>query len=166
MKRPVKGLSIALLALIAVVDPALAASDPMATPNHFGLYAGFTSGGKQSGDGRESAAFTIGFDYERRLSPRWGIGVMGDWAFGDRREYILAIPVFLHAGPSLRFYVAPGTERFREGAPKDAKSEFLLRTGLAYDFHFGAVSLSPSLSVDFVHGEQLYILGAAIGWSY
>ena len=145
---------------------ATAADDPMARPNHFALFGGFTIGGQNSGDGREKAAFTVGVDYERRLSPRWGLGVMGDWAFGDRREFIVAAPVFLHTRSGLRFHLAPGIERIRKDGPREAKSEFLLRTGLAYDFHFGEVSLSPSFSVDFVHGEQLHVLGASVGWSY
>ena len=156
----------AALVLLTLLEAAPAAEDPMAQPNHLGLFAGFTSGGEQSGDGRESAAFTVGLDYERRLSPRWGIGVMGDWAFGDRRDYILAAPVFLHAGSAFRLHLAPGVERFRDGSPKDAKSEFLVRTGVAYNLYFNTITLTPSLSVDFVHGEQLYVLGVAIGWSY
>lgn len=157
-----------LLILIVPIlaPPALAAEDPMASPNHFALFGGFTSGGQDSGDGRERAAFTVGVDYERRLSSRWGLGVMGDWAFGDRREFIVVAPLFYHTRSDLRFHLAPGVERIRSDGPQDAKSEFLLRAGLAYDFHFDGVSLSPSLSVDFVHGEQLYVLGASVGWSY
>lgn len=152
--------------LLLLLQSAPAAEDPMAQPNHFGLFAGLTSGGQQSGDGRDSAAFTVGLDYERRLNQRWGVGVMGDWAFGDRRDYILAVPAFLHIGRALRFHLAPGVERFRDGAPKDGNSEFLIRTGVAYNLYFESITLTPSLSVDFVHGEQLYVLGASIGWSY
>lgn len=41
--------------------------------------------------------FTIGVDYERRLSRMWGIGVLADVAVGEiKREAVLGVPVFLH----------------------------------------------------------------------
>jgi hypothetical protein len=113
---PTKPVLLALL-LSLTADRALAAEDWTESPNHLGVFVGATSGGSSSGDGRDYAAFTVGFDYERRLSQLWGVGLMADWSFGDRREYILAVPVFLHPGSNFRFHLAPGVERFRRGSP-------------------------------------------------
>ena len=58
--------------------------------NHLGLtFSGTTS--LEEGRGTH---FTIGADYERRLSEVWGVGVIGELIFAHNTEYLFALPVF------------------------------------------------------------------------
>ncbi len=134
--------------------------------NHVAVFLGVTTGGEDENQGKEDAALTIGLDYERRLTDLIGIGILGDWAFGDRREFIIGIPVFLHFGQSAKFLIAPGLEKTRGNDDRERRSEFLMRLGLAYDFHFENNTVSPTFNVDFLDGEQIYVLGVNVGWGF
>ena len=134
--------------------------------NHIAVFLGLTAGGENEHHGKEDAALTIGFDYERRLTDRWGVGVLGDMAFGDRREFIMGFPVFLHVGKSAKFLIAPGFERTKGDGHHDAHSEFLMRFGCAYDVHLKKITLSPAFNVDLLENEAIYVLGVNIGWGF
>ena len=82
--------------------------------NHFSFFIGITEGGDAEGDGEEGASPTLGLDYERQLSRRFGVGFLSDIAAGDRREFVAGIPLVFHAGRSAKFYAAPGIERSKE----------------------------------------------------
>jgi hypothetical protein len=125
---------IGVLLLFAAVNAAGTESDHHAHPNHFAVFAGITTGGDDDHHGEEDAALTVGFDYERRLTNLVGIGVLGDWAFGDRRDWILAVPIFFHISSASKFLIAPGSEQIKGEGPRDDDREFLVRIGYAYEF--------------------------------
>jgi len=43
-----------------------------------------------------ATSFTVGADYQRRLSELWGLGFIVDFGFGDAsRSSLIGVPVFL-----------------------------------------------------------------------
>ncbi len=54
--------------------------------------------------------------------------------------------------------IAPGVED-AEGHDR----EFLVRAGLAYDFEFGSLTIAPTLNVDFVDDEEIFVFGVTLG---
>lgn len=106
----------------------------------------------------DELAFTMGLDYEYRLSRRWGIGALIDYAGGDLRSWVAGVPLFLHPGGGWKLVVAPGYED-KEGEDR----EFLVRVGAGYDFEVGGFSVLPSVQVDFVGDEETPVYGLNIG---
>ena len=119
--------------------------------NHFAVFLGVT-------EEEEHSAFSVGFDYERRLTRLFGIGALIDFATGDVRSGVWGIPFILHPGKGWKLYVAPGREN---GSERDA--EFMFRVGVLYDFEVGKVTISPAFNVDLVDGEEIYVYGVNIG---
>jgi hypothetical protein len=108
--------------------------------------------------------FTLGIDYERQLSERFGVGVLADWAFGgEGRESILAAAAFYHPWRRVRLDLAPGIQR---DAARD-EVEFVLRVGADYEFELrDGWSLSPNLNVDFGPNESLLVFGVELGYRF
>jgi hypothetical protein len=104
--------------------------------------------------------FTLGLDYEYRLS-RWvGLGGMVDFVGSGDREYVVGIPVFLHATKRLTFELAAGMER------ADGSSNALVRLGAMYGIPLGPVELLPTFALDFVDSDTVYVFGAAFAWDF
>jgi len=141
-------------------------------PNHIALFFGVTD---EEGHDLE---FTTGFDYERRLSQHWGVGVLIDHAGGDLRNSVLGVPVFWHPGGRWKLFAAPGVEYHNgcgevveghgeRGEIDEDETYFLVRLGVAYDIHLGGSwGLAPNFNVDFVEGERVWVYGLAFtyGW--
>jgi hypothetical protein len=104
--------------------------------------------------------FTLGLDYEYRLSRWLGLGGMVDFVGSGDREYVVGIPVFLHATKRLTFELAAGLER------SDGSSNALVRLGAMYGIPLGPVELVPTVALDFVDGDTVYVFGAAFAWDF
>jgi hypothetical protein len=113
-------------------------------------------GGITDEDRRERAS-TIGFEYERRLSERFGVGALVEHAFGDLDFTIYAVPFAYHSG-RWRWYVAPGIE----DPDHSSETEFLVRVGVEYFFDVGDYHIGPQFDVDFVDGEEVLVLGVML----
>lgn len=144
-------------------------------PNDVGVFIGATD------EKGHDLQFTYGLDYERRFSQHWGVGALVDYAGGDLRNTVLAVPVYWHPGGGWKLIAAPGVELHngRGGGGEHAKSDeghgeadgdethFLFRLGAGYHFHvadhWGVV---PTVDLDFVDGEEVlvYGVGLAYGW--
>lgn len=117
------------------------------------------------------SGFTIGADYERRLSRLWGIGVLVDVALGEvKRETVVGVPVFLHAWRGLVLWVAPGLERLgaREESEateeEESETDFLVRFGLGYELELKErFSISPQFNADISGGHWTLVYGLAFG---
>ena len=136
--------------------------------NDLGVFTGETAGNDESG-------FSIGGDYERRLSFRFGIGADGEWTGGTVREAVFLVPVYLHITKGLRFGVGPGFAHKYESAGEEAHgggeaepgghgegsgTHFLTRLTASYSFEVKSrYSISPSFSVDFTNGHDFTFLG-------
>jgi hypothetical protein len=107
-------------------------------------------------EGRRDNGVTLGLEYERRLSKSLGVGAVAEHVFGDIGVSVYAVPLFFHTG-RWKFLVAPGIET------GDFGTEFLVRIGGDYAFHVGDWEIAPGLDVDFVDGDQVLVLGLAIG---
>jgi hypothetical protein len=150
-----------LLLVFADAPPALAqtgehesASTHEATHEfHPNLLALFVGGAYE---GSRENGFALGIEYERRLNRFFGIGVVAEYTFGDLDAWVYAVPCAYHSG-RWKFYVAPGVENGEHG------SESLVRIGGEYAFEVGAWEISPQLDVDFVDGEEVYVLGVTFG---
>ena len=135
--------------------------------NNVGVFVGITAGGEEDGGGKEDATGTIGIEYERRLSRWLGIGVVAEFAGGQRRDHVVVLPLTISPGRRAKFVVGAGWERSSGSEVFGSESEPLVRLGFMYEFEVVPGNhVSPGLNVDFVDGETLVIVGATIGWGF
>ena len=104
--------------------------------------------------------FSAGLAYEYRLNQILGIGGLVEYVGGDFEEWIGAVPIFVHPYQGLRFLLAPGLVFEEHG------TEFLFRTGLAYEFEIDRLSITPEFNVDFVDGEEVLVYGVSFGYGF
>lgn len=124
--------------------------------NVVAVFAGVTS------EKRRERSGTFGIEYERRLSPSIGLGVLLEHAKGDLDFTIAAIPFAYHHG-HWKFYTAPGVEFSDE----EYDTEFLLRVGVEYAFEIGGnFEISPQIDLDFVDGEMVTVVGLTFGYGF
>jgi len=171
---------LAVLALVAASDlcaqsarPADGSGEEESRRNHVSLFLGATTE-----TGEESAtSFTVGADYERRLSDLWGVGFLVDFALGDvSRTSLLGVPVYLHPIDPLEVHVAPGVEFSRDEdtddtdggeGETDTETKFAVRVGTAYEFEIGRLVVSPEVNLDFVAGDSpVIVYGLAFGFDF
>ncbi len=126
--------------------------------NHFAVFLGSTEAEEHHGE-KGDPDFTIGLDYERRLTKLVGVGVMFDWVAEGNREWLAGVFTFLHVYKGAKIQLAPSVHRVRE----EGDTEFLFRAAFAWDFHVGKISLSPYAAYDFTEGQDFTLLGLAIG---
>ncbi len=121
-------------------------------PHHtLGVFLGDTT------ETRRNQGFTLGLEYEYRLSETFGVGAIVEHVGGDFDTNVAVLPLAYHRGP-WKLYAGPGIEDSEE-----AGGEFLVRVGLEYGFHVGNYELSPQIDVDFVDNEHLFIFGITVG---
>lgn len=118
--------------------------------NVLGLFGGITS------EDRREGALTFGIEYERRFNQSFGLGVVAERATGDLDFWVYAMPIAFHTGP-WKLYIAPGVEDSDHHG-----SEFPFRVGAEYAFDMGKYELAPQVDIDFVNGEQVYVLGLVV----
>ncbi|WP_230279951.1 hypothetical protein [Croceicoccus sp. Ery15] len=125
-------------------------------PHHLSLVIGGTHV-----DQADETAFTLGVDYEYRISELLGVGFVAEHAFGELDSTTLIAAADIHLFEGLAVQVGPGVE-FAEG------EEFLMgRLGAVYEFELGnGMTLSPQLHYDFSEGEDAVVFGAAIGRAF
>jgi len=112
----------------------------------FGVFVGFAT------EGERDDGLALGVEYEHRVNPRIGIGVLAEHTFGELDTWVLAAPLAFHSGP-WKLYAAPGLERI------DGEGGFLVRLGAEYGFHRGEWEISPQVDIDFVDGEEVLVIG-------
>ncbi len=143
--------------------------------HHIGLFFGGTSNLK-----KEETDFTLGFEYEYRLSKkmaRWSIGLIGELIFAHKTEYLLVVPVILRVTDAFFIRVGPGVEwahhneenghgdiHAAEAANGEGReTEFFVRVGIGYGFEVGKFSITPTLDFDFFRSRTAIVWGIAIG---
>jgi hypothetical protein len=102
-------------------------------------------------------AFTVGVDYEYRLSSLIGVGVLGEYATGGLDTWVVGVPFALHPGAGWRLVAMPGMEI------ADDETAFLFRVGAGYEFEIERFTLMPEVNADFVDGETNLFFGASLG---
>ena len=126
--------------------------------NHFAVFLGSTEAEEHHGE-KGDRDFTLGIDYERRLSKLVGVGAMFDWVAEGNREWSAGVFTFLHVYKGAKILFAPGVHRVREVGD----NEYFFRTAFAWDFFVGKISLSPYIAYDFTEGQNFSLFGLAIG---
>jgi hypothetical protein len=108
---------------------------------------------------RRENGVSLGAEYVRRFNELLGVGVLADRTWGDLDFWVYAIPFRLHVD-RWRFTVAPGVER------SHGHTENLVRLSAAYAFPLKSSSFATGIGIDFVDGEQVYLVGASIGFGF
>ena len=140
--------------------------------NHFSVFLGGTT---ESEEDETTTSFSIGVDYERRLSRLLGIGFGAEYVFVDvGRESLAGLLGFFHVtegivllgGPGLEFVQEPLHEVEPEGEAgkisepsEDVETEretnLAFRVGALYEFEVGhKYTIAPSLFVDFIENKD------------
>ena len=124
--------------------------------NAIGFFVGLAT--EEAGSRENGAA--IGIEYERRLSPRFGIGGIVEHTYGEFDVWVYAVSFAYHGGP-WRLYAAPGIEDTHHG------SEKMLRLGVEYGIPVGGWEIAPQFDIDFVEREaEVLVLGVTFARSF
>jgi len=172
----VKWMVLALLA-VAIWAPALAnesAEEPEGQAHHgeelerneVGVFLGITAGGDKKEGGKEDPTGTIGVEYRRRLSRLIGVGLLFEFAGGERRDHVGLVPVSIWlGGTEAQLIVGAGWERSAGHDILGSEYQALGRLGFGYSIELvpGNV-IRPEINVDIVDGEAFVVIGASIGW--
>lgn len=130
-------------------------------PHHVSVFTGATTASSHT-------HFTIGLDYEFRVLPMLGVGLIYDHAFAFYDTNIVALGFFAHpfddSTPlgALKFVLAPGVE-FEHG-----HSAFVFRLGTAYDIPVGGnFTVSPTFNFDWIeNGHTAVVYGLSFGMGF
>ena len=106
------------------------------------------------------SAFTLGLDYQYRVTPVIGVGALFDHAFGEIKSTIIGAALFLHF-KQWEGTIAPAAE-FHGDSEEEAALAF--RFGLGYEIELGSWKLVPSLLFHTERGgEPALVYGVAFG---
>ncbi len=108
---------------------------------------------------RRENGLALGIEYERKLTESVGIGLLAERTWGDFDFWVVAAPVYFGTD-TWRFGIGPGVEY------ADDSTKGLVRAAIAYEFAGEKLHYAPGLAIDFVDGEQVYVLGIAVGLGF
>lgn len=154
MKLPV--LTAALFSLAAMSPCSVNATEKA---NFLGVFVG------QSFFEDESD-FTIGLEYERRLTPEWGIGAIYERApsyhHGDGIDVAVA-SLYYHFEDHWRLGLGYGKEEVGGDHPHH---EDFIRASVAYGIHYGNLEIEPTVDVDFISDDEVVVIGIAVLYAF
>jgi len=133
-------------------------SGHFASPNHLSLFLGNTH--LQVPGESDEDAFTLGIDYEYRVSKRIGVGGVAEYAFGglDATTLLAAVDVHLYKGAVMQLGL--GVEFV------DDQTNELGRVGILYEFEFSEITVSPQFHFDVTSAEDSLVFGLAVGRNF
>ena len=108
-------------------------------------------------EGRRDNGAALGIGYERILNESFAVGVLAEHTFGDADLWVYAVP-FSYRIDRWKFYIAPGIEESEKHG-----TESLVRISAEYAFDAGAWEVSPQVAIDFVDGDEVFVLGVVFG---
>ncbi len=121
--------------------------------NEIAIFLGLTTN-------KDATAGTFGVDYQYRLSPPVGLGLVLDHAAGDIKSTIVAPGLFLHL-LNWEATLAPGVEFV------DSETKFVFRVGIEYEFKLPYFSISPAINLDFERGDEIALVyGLSFGMEF
>lgn len=103
---------------------------------------------------------SVGLDYEFLPMPMFGLVALAELVFADHLEQIYGAGLAYHPIAPLKIAAIPALET------ADGHSSFLMRGTLEYGIHAGALTVAPSVSVDYVSEEVLFVAGIALGMGF
>ncbi len=148
--------------------------------NHLAVLVGASTLTGELPEGSSGTAFTLGLDYERRLTRVIGFGFLADYAAGGvGRAFLLGVPLFVRPVAGLGLTLAPGVEFEREEAEEletrsssvegaHTSTHFAFRVGAFYAFPLSSMfSLVPQFNADFISGKgATLVYGLAFGFGF
>lgn len=106
-------------------------------------------------------AFTLGIDYEYRVSDFLGVGIVAEYAYEDLDAYTYLLVADLHITHNFIAQIGPGVEF--HGSHKME----VVRLGFLYEFEASGFTLSPQLHYDYHRNHKSAVVaGLAIGVSF
>ena len=123
-------------------------------PNVIAVFTGVTS------ETRRDGSFTLSLEYHRRFTESFGVGVVAEHVFDDHEFNVVAFPFSWYLG-HWKLFAAPGFEK-----SDHHDNEFLVRFGAEYAFPVGKFEIAPQVMVDFVEGEEVFVLGLTFGKAF
>ena len=119
--------------------------------NHVGVFVGLTHERRENG-------LALGIDYARRVSDSFSIGAFAERTWGDFNFDVYGVSIAYHVD-RWTWAIGPGIEDSQLG------NERLWRLGVGYsiDLDERGTILTPNFYIDIVDGEQVYVLGVALG---
>jgi hypothetical protein len=121
--------------------------------NHLALFGGATI--------HDSHAYpSVGLDYEFLPLPMLGVVALAELVFADHLEQIYGAGLAYHPIAPLKIAAIPALET------AGGHSSLLLRGTLEYGIHVGVLTMAPSVSVDYVSEEVLFVAGIALGMGF
>ena len=146
-----KSITPTLLAAILCLSGSWACAAGAEHLHHAALFFGNTNNDK------DQNAFTVGVEYEYRLSRPVGLGALVDYAGGKIESTVVAAGPVFHPWRELKLLAMPGLDIHH------GEEEFVTRVGALYDFHAGDWSISPTLHVDVIDVKENIIFGLGFG---
>ena len=143
------------LVLLLFTSPSNASEEAHGAEHKKNVIAGFVGLTHE----RRENGLALGVEYERKITESVGIGLLAERTWGDFNFWVVAVPVYFGTG-RWRFGVGPGVEGTR------GDTEPLGRFIVGYEFEGEKAHYAPGLAIDFVDGEQVYVLGVAIGFEF
>lgn len=159
-----KKLAYSLLASLLITTSAHAADDGKLNQHVVGAFVGVT-------DSDYSNETAYGLEYEYRFNKAWGIG--GVWektpdghndGHGHKEDIsVKVISAYWHKD-YFRLGLGVGKEKVHG---EHSHTEDLIRASAAYDFHLTPnLGIAPSVAVDRIDGNNVYVYGAAITYAF
>ncbi len=144
---------VAMLALLVVMVASSTANaeEEHRHKNHASAFLGATL----QEDG--GAAFSVGVEYERRLTDIFGVGGFVEYAAPQTDAFLIGLVGAVHVWRGLKFTGGAGYERRHDS------NHALVRVGAMYDFEIGTFTVSPTVDVDAVREERSLVIGLNLG---
>lgn len=114
----------------------------------------------------EETAFTLGLDYEYRVSEMLGLGAVAEYAFEDIDAWTFLAVADIHLWRGLAIQTGPGIEFIDGDGAKSDEEEAIYRVGALYEFEFRRFTVSPQLHYDLSTGEDAVVFGIALGLNF
>lgn len=120
-------------------------------------------------------SYTIGGDYEYHLKGNIGVTAILEFVGGDADELVSGLGLVYHTKRGFKLTAAPlivyakakdnEVHQNQEEESSGKSTIFAFRTGLAYDFLIGNLSIGPVLNLDFGK-ERAINYGLVIGYGF
>ncbi len=126
------------------------------SPHHLSVFLGGTD------TSANNFSFTVGLDYEYRVSHLLGLGVVVEHAYGNIEATSFLAVADIHFTERFIAQIGPGIES------SDTHGELVIaRVGLLYETELAGFTFSPQIHYDWHDGEaDALIVGFAFGLSF
>lgn len=114
-----------------------------------------------TGQERRERALTLGVEYNRWVTPKFGIGIGIERALGDLDFTVIAVP-FSYRINSWKLFAGPGWESSEIGSGR----HFLARLGAEYIIQKEGYEIAPKIMFDIIDGDVVVVGGVAIGLGF